>query len=91
MKSKNIKTGRYELNNMAMLCKCGHVLGRHAAPNDTPSRPCFHEDKLMDTNILDCRCENFDSTGKEYCACGFPQSSPIPHEHSMPEDKKGNL
>jgi len=29
MKSKNIKTGQYELNNMAMLCICGH-------------KSCFH-------------------------------------------------
>lgn len=31
--------------------------------------------------------EQPDSQGKEMCDCGFPQSSPIPHRHSLPDSQ----
>ena len=42
--------GRYALNDMEAMCRCGHRLGAHAAHNRTRKRPCFSED---------CACEHF--------------------------------
>lgn len=34
--------------------------------------------------------EQPDSQAKEMCDCGFPQSSPIPHRHSLPDSRAGD-
>ncbi len=63
--------GKYDFSNFDLLCTCGHTLGIHAAPNDTPNRPCFNEDQWAEG-----------ATG-EYCPCkNFKLVTPIPENTS---------
>ena len=50
MKNRDNK-GRYDFENLNLICQCGHKLAVHAAKNDTNLRPCFSND--------DCDCDNF--------------------------------
>lgn len=49
--------------------------------------------KLDNQNLSNFTGEKMDKASgdtKELCACGFPQSSPIPHKHSIPESSSDN-
>lgn len=52
--------GRYDHGDMDAMCDCGHVLGVHAADNETGKRPCFNEDTGMEgTTGTYCDCPHF--------------------------------
>lgn len=44
--------GKYDFEELDLVCNCGHSLGEHAAKNDTNTRPCFYEES-------NCDCKNF--------------------------------
>jgi hypothetical protein len=62
---RNERTGRYDYDNMQLLCACGHRLGIHAGMNETGNRPCFNEDTGAGGTGEECDCKNFTPSPSE--------------------------
>lgn len=50
--------GRYDYENLDLICVCGHKLSVHAGINDSHLRPCLNSDP-EDGDGEECNCENF--------------------------------
>jgi hypothetical protein len=48
----------------------------------------FERAVVIKIMINDAKKSKPSTLRKKMCACGFPQSSPIPHEHSRPPKRK---
>lgn len=53
------KQGKYDFNNMELICMCGHKLGVHSAETLTNNRACFNGDCIDGATGKDCNCKNF--------------------------------
>ncbi len=54
------KDGRYDFDDLSLICKCGHSLGVHSGQNELKKRGCLNEDHHIDGATGEyCTCKNF--------------------------------
>ena len=53
--------GRYDFDNMDLICKCRHRLGIHAPENESGTRPCWSGQEPEENGKYGklCNCKDF--------------------------------
>ena len=82
--------GKYDYDNFDLMCVCGHRLGVHCAPNDTPMRDCMNGDV---GDGKPCGCKNFERqrAGKEASFMSERDGCPIYCKYCGAKLKRDNV